>query len=757
MTRPPLASFTGTTTRPPLSSFSLVKPPLTGSQLLDQKSAEMYGASYPSVTGEGPTVAGFKTAGNLPSSAFTFGKGMYDFAKQALLHPVDTTMGIGNAIEGSLSKGIDTLTGTKSFGLQGNEKAQDFADKGLPALAVYAKERYGSMENLQRSVTNDPFGVATDILALASGGAGLVGKEAELARLISKTGQLVTKPTGAAVKGTVNLANKTTKFGVSQATGLAPETISNIVKNPADFSKEALQTANRETLGTAVKSAIDTRLKALSTTGEGYEAIRTSPDVVTIPQNTITDLLKKNGIELVDGKVKTTSEAKMLSTADKTALQDFMGVFGDEAKLSSNAFLNAREALSTLSKYDAAKTGNLTPLFRDLRATYDSFGKAQIKGLTELDAKYAPEVKTLKQIKKDYLQKDGSFKDGAVNKIANLTGMGKEQVLGRLEQIVPGIEQRVKIVKAAEDIERASGLKVGTYARAGVGLFGATTGNIPAIIGAILASPEIAVKLLRAYGLSKSAMAEVANVLRKMGNDVGGFRLHGKYNDYIKEYIGSKDTNSPEILRDLAKQNNVDFEKLNTEIDTKLSKAKAWKEYLDAEAMKVAKGVPGVRVAKAPVKSKERILEKTLKEESGELENIKDIARNTIVPKTSKASAEIFKRMDARKDIFKRRDQKPEDFMGYEGTIYNIKTPDGQIVETQVVSPAMTFGKNLPEFSKNVLGEELFNDIAKRTGLKPGQGHEFYEQWRTMSIADRESPLGAELIKASFDYYSKLR
>ena len=256
-----------------------------------------------------------------------------------------------------------------------------------------------------------------------------------------------------------------------------------------------------------------------------------------MPQGTVQSVLKKYGIEVVDGKVKSTAEAKPLTTADKTALEDFINVYGNEPQLSSNAFLNARSGLSQLSKYDAAKTGNLNVIARDLRGVYDDLGKGQIKGLSELDAQYAPEVKALNQIKKDYLTATGEFKDGAINKIANLTGAGKDQILNRLEQIVPGVTQRIKLVKAAEDIEKASGLKVGTYARAGLGVFGVSTFNIPAILTAIIASPEVAVRLLKAYGYTKKTAEPITRALYGMANDVNNFRLPGGMQNYISEYI----------------------------------------------------------------------------------------------------------------------------------------------------------------------------------------------------------------------------
>ena len=54
-----------------------------------------------------------------------------------------------------------------------------------------------------------------------------------------------------------------------------------------------------------------------------------------------------------------------------------------------------------MSKYDVAKTGLVNNIARDLREAYDVLGKDQIKGLAKLDAKYAPEVKLLNQVKKN--------------------------------------------------------------------------------------------------------------------------------------------------------------------------------------------------------------------------------------------------------------------------------------------------------------------------------------------------------------------
>lgn len=510
------------------------------------------GATFPASPNDNPLIAGIKATGNLPSSGINFAKGLV----QTALHPINTLSSIGNAVLGAVNEGAKKITGNPIVGgTEGDKVNQNF-----DALTQALKDRYGSLENLQRTATNDPFGFGTDVLSALDAGASLAGKGELINNAINKVGEVAKTPLGLAGK-VVKTAPEIGKFGVSQLTGLNPQTIGNIVENPQAFTSESLTNTNRASLASSVKETIDQRIKDLSATGKGYEAIKASPDVVNVPGGSIGQVLDKYGLQVIDSKdaegnaiykIKTTSESVPLSPSDKTALQDFLNVYGHEPQLSSNAFLNTRSALSDLSRYESGRTGNLEKIARDLRSTYDQLGKNQISGLSELDQKYAPEVQQLKQIKKDYLTPNGEFKDGAVNKIANLTGKGKDQVLRRLEQIHPGITQRVKMLKAAEDIEAAHGQKVGTYARSasatGAAIFTAT-GNFPAaiasIVSAIVASPDVAVPLIRAYGIAKPTALKIAGLLKGAANDVNNFRLPGNIHPYVSGYVGSRLTPKP--------------------------------------------------------------------------------------------------------------------------------------------------------------------------------------------------------------------
>jgi len=212
-----------------------------------------------------------------------------------------------------------------------------------------------------------------------------------------------------------------------------------------------------------------------------------------------------------------------------------------------------------------------------------------------------------------------------------------------------------------------------------------------------------------------------------------------------------------DTLKVSAKERGYDFNKLSDEVDKRLADAPEAKKYIDDITENIVKDIPNTKPAIAPIKSKERILEKTILEEGGDINNIRDIARNTIVPFDDAARSKVIATMDARKDIFQKKVQTADKYMGYEGVLYNIKTPSGLISEIQVVTPKMTFGKNQPDASRGILGDELFDKIAKETGLEPGLGHKLYEDFRGMSIADKEGSPGLRLIEQSVDYYSKLR
>lgn len=320
----------------------------------------------------------------------------------------------------------------------------------------------------------------------------------------------------------------TTKYTTSAITGLNKETIETLVKHPNKITPDLAESLNRESIGTKVQTAIKSRLDDLSTTGKEYNTIRESRHSVSIPKdqngsNSIfTTVLKKYGIDFdpMSGKIIPGPDSVPLAPGDVADLQRFYEQYGKYTDVNSNIFLNTRKALDNLADFgqDPNKTDMSNVISKELRKAYDEVGKKQIPGLKQLDTKFGPEKNLLGKIRKDYLNPDGSLKDGALNKIANLGNKGKDITLKRLEKIVPGIKEDINLLKAIEDINSPSGNKIGTYSRVGVAGLLAGTGNWPAaLVSLLLSTPKISVPIIQNYGRAhRVASPLINNIINRM-------------------------------------------------------------------------------------------------------------------------------------------------------------------------------------------------------------------------------------------------
>jgi hypothetical protein len=465
---------------------------------------------FPATGKEGYLEQAGKTIGNIPGSTLNFAKNIVEAPKnifdsiksipQEFKNLVNDSGGdVGKAVERTITEMPHTAY--KMF---------------MPQFARSIIN--GDYQGAQKVLAEDPVGQIAPLLL----GAKAIAEKAGAGAQFNQVMETIAKPVIAPAKSIGSVAEKTisgsSKFVISQATGLNPQTISTTLKNPQELGNAIKQGINREVIAGQVKGAIESRLKDLSETGKGYEAMRQSGTMVKVPSDLISQTLKKFGLSLdKNGNIKSTIESRPISNADKIALEGFVKTFGNKKNLSTNAFFNAREALTNLSKFEQGKTQIPQLIAKELRKAYDNAGKSQIKGLGTLDKTYSSERTLLNLIKKDYLEKNTvggiKLKDSAINKISNATGIGKDALLSRLEKLVPGIEKQIKLVKVIEDIENSGGQKVGTYARAaGIGA-GAITLNPYLIVGSILSIPEIAVPLLRGVGYSAAKIKSTMDVL----------------------------------------------------------------------------------------------------------------------------------------------------------------------------------------------------------------------------------------------------
>lgn len=337
-------------------------------------------------------------------------------------------------------------------------------------------------------------------------------------------------------------------------------------------TREAFESMDIE----SVKSALDGKVSPSEIDNIFYSQDKTYDEVMdsflTMMNNEKNAIGMKFNADEMDtsisgGEKVTGSKIKMdlgsdiqLSNADAKGIEEILSLMRGKETLTAREVLNLRSRLGELAKYGEGKTNASKLVSREIRSAIDKVAKKELPGLADLDAKYGPEVSQLEKLKKDYLNKDGTLKDNAISKIANIGGKNKDLIAARLEKLVPGIKEEANILKSVEDIGAAEGHKVGTYTRAlsttkstgagasiGFAVAGPAGAAVGATIGMILTSPKVAVGILRAYGNLKNLSAPlVEGIVDKM---IAGQKLTGESLKIMDEAVKSTSAKLEERIK----------------------------------------------------------------------------------------------------------------------------------------------------------------------------------------------------------------
>ena len=126
---------------------------------------------------------------------------------------------------------------------------------------------------------------------------------------------------------------------------------------------------------------------------------------------------------------------------------------------------------------------------------------------------------------------------------------------------------------------------------------------------------------------------------------------------------------------------------------------------------------------------------------------LKDTVRTTIVASRSEIQ-EIISQLKDSGGFLRHKPQRTP--LGYTGHIVNIRTKNGMVGEIQVNTARMIYAKEKPADARRVIGDDLWNQIHKETGLEGGLGHQFYEAYR---VLDPNSSEAKRIIEQSREYY----
>lgn len=313
-------------------------------------------------------------------------------------------------------------------------------------------------------------------------------------------------------------ASESTKFAISQATGLNRSTIAEAIDNVKLPKYQAMgeETARRSVVDNVLASQ-KARAEELSQGGKLYEKARaTKTDLTPQQVSEKLDAAVADKLKVDMGKVETagTEFTRAEGAKIQGALDEVKADLAATQEVTGQTLHNIRQKLDKYIDFNDPSVKSSNGVLKGLRKSVDDLIREKIPEVKQLDATYGPERKFLDDLKRDLLKADGTPKDNVTSILANLTGKGKEGKLARIEKLMPGITQDVNALRALADIEAAKGIKVGTYTRGGIAALGgasALSGGaaaVPLMLTAFLSHPSVAVGLLQKYGGMKRWLAE---------------------------------------------------------------------------------------------------------------------------------------------------------------------------------------------------------------------------------------------------------
>lgn len=378
---------------------------------------------------------------------------------------------------------------------------------------------------------------------------------------------------------------------LNKITAMDKETREFVRDNPWEVDKVLEQGANSQDILDRIVDRFDEAKQEKAMEWEVYDAIKKSNTPVKIKGilDDISKILKRNWLELTNDGIKIN---KTFSKAGISKINELSNFINDLRNLGDNANGEGvhwtRQLVDGIIEYDKEvkwADAVVNNMLKDVRGAIDNGIRRDIPALKDIDAKYAQTLKDIRELRQDWIDKDGKLKDGAYSKVRTITNKWANQPkLARIERLIPNITQELKSLAAAEAIERAWKSLVGQYANqiiwvGGwilwlVNLFSGWSALLPLLlstVGFTLATPKNLVKILSFQG---SAKRKLATQIDKIKNWI---KLNGKETQELTKYINDNKDAIAEDVKYLYEKGVLDDKEVAKMIENKLKEVKiAW-------------------------------------------------------------------------------------------------------------------------------------------------------------------------------------
>ena len=174
---------------------------------------------------------------------------------------------------------------------------------------------------------------------------------------------------------------------------------------------------------------------------------------------------------------------------------------------------------------------------------------------------------------------------------------------------------------------------------------------------------------------------------------------------------------------------------ISAKLEKRLSLARKYGPTTQAIAERIAAKYGGYTT---PInyKSYNSAMRKVTNEQGGDVTELKDLARTTIIVPKDKID-NVIRDLKAEKHFGRYKQQTPDTMEGYSGNIVNLKFGKDFYTEIQVNTEKMIYAKERMSDAVRVIGAQRYRQIFNETKIPGGWGHSMYEDFRAISNKNR--------------------
>ena len=456
-----------------------------------------------------PIGSGFslkETIRNIPGSA---GRLVGDVAS-LVRHPIQTAKAIGRVGGGAVEKFIP---------------GEHPAEQSFDQVVDFFKQRYGGIENIKRTVQEDPVGFAADISALLTGGGaaikgvGTLGKLSKVAKVggaIQKVG-LVSEPINLLGKGIFLSTKPFRKIGgalgreiLGVTTGAGGDVIREAFRNPTPEFRQALRgKSTADNILTTARDGLNTlkerRATAYRSSLAKIKNVKESIDISSF-KNKIDGKLKEFNVGILDDGTLDFSKSVIADRTEAKRIAEFVEEvrkWDDTTPAGLDILKQRLDDFYTPSGRGRALTGSLTSELKKIL-------NKNIKGYAEMTKGYGEASDLIKDIEKTLSLGAGARADITIKKLLSAMKQNNE-VRKALVDTIDNLTD-TNITSQLAGTALSPGVPGGLIGRSMfAGIIGAGIAiNPAAFYGLLFSSPRVVGEFLNALGLSKKAADSAA-------------------------------------------------------------------------------------------------------------------------------------------------------------------------------------------------------------------------------------------------------